>query len=103
MTMDELAERIADWGEERGITINGDPAGQCLKLVSEVGELCDNIAKRRYDRAKDDIGDCIVVLIMIAELIDSDAKECLEVAWDDIKDRTGYLNENGVFIKAGDV
>ena len=103
MTADDLAENIAEWGRQRGITINGDPQGQALKLVSEVGELCDNLAKRRYDRAKDDIGDCIVVLIMISELIDSDLQECLLTAWEDIKDRTGYLNQNGVFIKDGDV
>lgn len=102
MTLEELAENIAQWGYDRGITVNGDPAGQALKLVSEVGELCDNLAKRRYQAAKDDIGDCIVVLIMIAELIETDLKECVEVAWEDIKDRRGYFNGK-VFIKESDV
>ena len=103
MTLEELAMRIAQWGEDRGITVNGNPETQVLKLMSEMGELADNIAKGRHDRALDDIGDCIVVLIMIADLIDTDIKKCLQVAWNDIKDRKGYLNENGVFIKEGDV
>lgn len=103
MTIDDLVKNIEHWGEERGITINGNAQTQTLKLMSEMGELADNIAKGRYDRAKDDIGDCIVVLIMIADLIDTDIKECLEVAWNDIKDRRGYLNEQGVFVKEGDV
>ena len=103
MTLEQLAHSIADWGTQRGITINGKPETQTLKLMSEMGELADNIAKGRYEAAKDDIGDCIVVLIMIAELIDTDIKECLEVAYSDIKDRKGFLNEHGVFVKEGDV
>lgn len=103
MTLEELAQNIAQWGEDRGITINGNPETQTLKLMSEMGELADNIAKGRYEAAKDDIGDCIVVLIMIAELIDTDIRECLQVAWSDIKDRKGFLNEKGIFVKEGDV
>lgn len=103
MTLEELANNIALWGVTRKITINGNPQTQTLKLMSEMGELADNIAKGRYEAAKDDIGDCIVVLIMIAELIDTDIRECLQVAFDDIKDRKGYLNSAGVFIKEGDV
>lgn len=101
--VDELITKINDWGNARGIIRNGMPQTQTLKLVSEVGELCDNIAKRRYEAAKDDIGDCIVVLCMIAAQLDTSLGECMQVAWNDIKDRKGYLNENGVFVKEGDV
>ena len=101
MTLEELAENIAAWGEARGIITNGTAEAQCLKLGSEYGELCDNLAKGRYQAAKDDIGDMIVVLIMISEIIDTNLKECLLTAWDDIKDRKGYFNGK-VFIKEGD-
>jgi hypothetical protein len=30
-------------------------------------------------------------------------EECLAQAYDDIKDRKGYMNELGVFIKEGDM
>jgi len=103
MTLEELAQNIAQWGEDRGITTNSEnPMAQCLKLGSEFGELCDNIAKGRYEAAKDDIGDMIVVLIMIAEIMDTNVQECLLTAWEDIKDRKGYFNGK-VFIKEGDV
>ena len=102
MTVDEMIGLIHQWGEDRGITINGNAQTQCLKLGSEFGELCDNLAKGRHDAAKDDIGDMIVVLIMIASLIGTDIPECLQVAYNDIKDRKGYLNSDGVFIKEGD-
>lgn len=101
-TLEELLEAVMDWGQARGITINGNPQTQCLKLGSEYGELCDNIAKGRYEAAKDDIGDMLVVLLMITALIDTDISECLGVAFEDIKDRTGYLTKDGIFVKEGD-
>jgi uncharacterized protein YabN with tetrapyrrole methylase and pyrophosphatase domain len=102
MTLEELERKVYSWGVTRGILVNGKAETQTLKLTSELGELADNIAKGRYKEAKDDIGDMIVVLIMIADLIGTDITECLQVAYDDIKDRKGYLNEQGVFVKEGD-
>jgi hypothetical protein len=148
-------ELIKQWGKDRGITINGTHKGQWYKLVSEYGELCDNLAKGKD--IKDDIGDMFVVLVMISEIghVDLDKafdlaqsvsfrdmdthgivgaihldvgalrftptvgravdliasltalaglhgttlEECIEVAYADIKDRKGYLNADGVFIK----
>lgn len=103
LTLEELVERVIDWGHARGIIDNGNPLSQTLKLGSEFGELCDNIAKGRHEKAKDDIGDMIVVLCMIAAQIDTDLQECLSVAYSDIKDRGGYLNSDGIFIKEGDI
>ena len=146
---------IKQWGADRGITINGTHQGQWYKLVSEYGELCDNLAKGRDVR--DDIGDMFVVMVMICEIgkVDLDKAfeltqiqtrsgasvyelvgtlhidigsfrfgasvskaadliasltalagshgttldECIDVAYNDIKDRKGYLNADGVFIK----
>jgi hypothetical protein len=151
-------ELIKQWGADRGITTNGTHRGQWYKLVSEYGELCDNLAKGKDIR--DDIGDMFVVLVMICEIgkssienaanmatsvkyYDADVydlagwlmcdikeiqfqvstvcvvsaigllislaeahgttlDECIEIAYDDIKDRKGFLNTDGVFIK-GDV
>jgi NTP pyrophosphatase (non-canonical NTP hydrolase) len=74
---------------------------QFAKLVSEVGELGDNIAKQR--NVEDDIGDCLVVLNTLAVMFDTSLERCLEVAYDDIKDRKGHMNSEGIFIKEGDV
>jgi len=85
----------------RGIINNSTPLAQFAKLVSEVGELGDNIAKQR--NVEDDIGDCLVVLNTLAVMFDTSLERCLEVAYDDIKDRRGHMNSEGIFIKEGDV
>ena len=96
----ELQAKIEQWSEERGILANSKATTQCLKLMSELGELADNLAKNRDCR--DDIGDCFVVLVNIAKLVNSDIAECAKIAYNDIKDRKGFLNEEGTFIKSTD-
>ena len=94
-------DKFTQWGLDRGIIQNGNELAQGLKLVSEMGELADNLAKGRC--IKDDIGDCMVVLNMLANMTGVKLEDCLAQAWGDIKDRKGYMNEHGVFIKEGDV
>lgn len=97
-TLEELHKATLEWSHERGILTNGKLPTQGLKLISEVGELCDNIAKGKC--IKDDIGDCLVVLTNLANLFGTDLAECWAHAYEDIKDRTGFLNEHGNFIKS---
>lgn len=98
--MNFFETKVIEWASDRGIMANATPQQQMLKLVSEMGELSDNIAKGRD--VKDDIGDCLVVLSIIAAMKDTSLDECFLTAWKDIKHRKGYLNEHGVFIKEGD-
>ena len=102
-SLDELVTLIHKWGEDRNMYKNSTPQAQALKLVSEVGELCDNLAKGRYECAEDDIGDCFVVLVHIARMIHSDMGKCVDVAYRDIKDRKGHFSPQGIFVKEGDV
>ena len=97
---DDLIHMISLWSMNRGIINNSTPLAQFAKLVSEIGELGDNIAKQRD--TTDDIGDCLVVLNTLAIMNDTTLEECLKVAYDDIKDRKGHMNSHGVFIKEGD-
>ena len=97
---DELIRLISLWSMQRGIINNSTPLAQFAKLVSEIGELGDNIAKVRD--VTDDIGDCLVVLNTLAIMNDTTLEECLKVAYNDIKDRKGHMNTHGVFIKEGD-
>lgn len=97
----EYAAKFTQWATDRKIIQNGNLQTQTLKLVSEVGELADNIAKGRG--TKDDIGDCFVVLNNLVEMQSYTWQECLEQAWNDIKNRTGTMNEHGVFIKDDDI
>ncbi len=99
-TIGAYFDRFTQWGLDRGIIQNGNELAQGLKLVSELGELTDNLAKGRC--IKDDIGDCFVVLNMLAQMRGLKLDDCLGQAWGDIKDRKGFMNEHGVFIKEGD-
>lgn len=58
-------DQIAKWHHERNLIDGATDQGQFKKLMSEFGELSDNLAKGRC--IKDDIGDCGVVIINIAE------------------------------------
>ena len=99
--LEKLEELTIKWSEDRGIIKNSNSLTQFAKLISETGELADNIAKGR--NIEDDIGDCLVVLCNIAKMNNTNLTNCWNVAYADIKDRKGYLNENGTFIKEGDV
>jgi hypothetical protein len=95
--LERYVDLVTAWSQERGILTNGKIATQTLKLVSEIGELADNVAKG--NDVADDIGDCLVVLNNIAVMSGYSLEDCLKHAWNDIKDRKGYLNDKGVFIK----
>lgn len=98
--MNELIDKCSQWSIDRQIIQNGNKDTQFLKLVSEIGELADNIAKGRD--VYDDIGDCLVVLNNLALMHNTTLEQCLEHAYNDIKDRKGYMNAKGVFIKEND-
>lgn len=95
--MTEMA--VIRWSEARGIIQNSDSKTQMLKAVSEMGELADAITKRDRDGIVDGLGDVLVCLINVAAIEDLDLARCLESAYEQIKDRKGYLNAEGVFIK----
>lgn len=99
--MNELVEKIRHWANARDIISGSSPSAQTLKLVSEVGELADNVAKGRYTAAQDDIGDCLVVLTILCEQLGYTLEECLSHAYDEIKDRRGKMVD-GIFIKEDD-
>ncbi len=98
MDWEQLEGAIIRWGEEKGILASSDPKTQCLKCVSEIGELADNIAKGDQNAAQDDLGDVLVTLILLAKLTDLDLMECLTSAYEVIRRREGKM-VNGVFVK----
>ena len=95
----ELELDVLRWAEARQIIPNSSSQVQALKLVSEVGELCDALIKKDRDGVIDGIGDALVVLIILADMERLDLLSCLKSAYDEIKDRRGTLQANGVFIK----
>lgn len=98
--LNQLEKDVIQWAEDRGILANSDPKTQALKTVSEVGEMCDNIAKGRDCR--DDIGDIVVTLILQCALQGTTLTECLSLAYTEISKRKGRMI-NGVFVKEVDL
>lgn len=100
MNLNDTITNIHLWAEDRKITVNGTVHSQVLKLMSEVGELADNVNKG--NDVKDDIGDVFVTLLNVATLSGTTIEECASIAYEEIKDREGFLNKNGTFIKSTD-
>jgi len=96
----DLIRCISSWHCDRNLIHGSDDKTQCLKLGSEFGELCDDIAKGRDIR--DDLGDMLVVMINIMDRNEITFIECLERAYNDIKDRKGKMI-NGTFVKQEDL
>jgi len=87
------------WGEARGIVQNSTAYAQALKTKEELEELFDAIAKDDKAAIKDAYGDILVTLIMGCACADLDLVTCLEGAYNEIKDRKGFLNKDGIFVK----
>lgn len=100
MTFDDLITKCTIWSRDRKILEHGNTKTQFLKLTEEMGELAAHLARGKP--VKDDIGDMLVVLNNLAVMSGTTLKECLHVAYNDIKDRRGYMNTAGVFIKEAD-
>ena len=100
--MDKLLALISDWHFQRKITVNGNSSTQTIKLGEEYGELCAAIVRADKPEIQDALGDMFVVMVAIAELEDLYLEDCVESAYAEIKDRKGYLNKMGNFIKEED-
>jgi len=99
MSYQQLEMAVIQWGEARGIVQNSTTEAQAIKTQEELDELF--LAIEENDRAAlaDAYGDILVTLIMGCAIADLDLVSCLEGAYKEIKDRKGYLNKDGIFVK----
>jgi len=95
----DIETRVLMWGDARKITKNGTALGQAKKTVEEATELLDAVLTNKREEAIDAIGDVLVTLVMVGALLDVDVVQCFAHAYEQIKDRRGYLNEQGIFVK----
>jgi NTP pyrophosphatase (non-canonical NTP hydrolase) len=100
MSYADLEMKIVQWGEARGIVQNSTPLAQWRKTHEEVVELLQAIVINDREEMMDAYGDILVTLIMGCACADLNLVSCLEHAYAQIKDRKGYLNKDGIFIKA---
>lgn len=99
MSFAQTEMKVLKWAEARRIIPNATPVSQLMKLVSEVGELCDAEGKKKDADARDAVGDVLVCLVNYCALKDYDLTTCFEGAYEQIKHRTGTLMPDGTFVK----
>jgi uncharacterized protein YabN with tetrapyrrole methylase and pyrophosphatase domain len=99
MSWSEYELKVIRWSEARKIIPNSTPTAQLTKAYEEMEELKHAIETNDRAGIIDGLGDVLVCLINVSALADLDLTECLVAAYDEIKDRKGYLNTEGVFIK----
>lgn len=92
------ADRIRQWAHDRNLIEGSTVQAQFVKLIEEVGELAEAVAKGKDEQFMDSIGDAFVVLTILAAQKDLEIEECIAHAWDEIKDRKGRMVD-GVFIR----
>ena len=95
--MNELIGLVEQWAERKGIH-EGDGKTQTLKMMAEVGEFADELAKGNRDGMVEELGDVLVTIIVTAQQLGFDPEYALRVAYDKISKRKG-TTVNGVFIK----
>jgi NTP pyrophosphatase (non-canonical NTP hydrolase) len=91
--------KVIQWAEKRGIVQNSTPWAQAQKTQEELHELFEAILKNDREALADAYGDILVTLIVGCACADLDLVECFKGAYEEIKNRKGYLNADGVFVK----
>ena len=91
--------QVMQWSQAKGILKYGTPLGQATKTLEEAQELIDAINANDLPGIADAIGDVLVTLVNVAALTDLDVRKCFYDAYLQIKDRKGYMNEQGIFVK----
>ncbi len=112
----EVELDIIRWAEARQIIPNSTAKAQAQKTVEESGELLEAatalyvlretgvpkeapIYQKWLGKYKDAAGDVLVTLINGCALANVNLVECGYLAYDEIKDRKGYMNADGIFVK----
>jgi NTP pyrophosphatase (non-canonical NTP hydrolase) len=99
MSYADTEMKVVQWGEARGIVQNSTPYAQALKTKEELDELFEAISKGNRKEMADAYGDILVTLVMGCACADLDLVECFKGAYQEIKDRKGFLNKDGIFVK----
>ena len=99
MSYADIEMKVVQWGEARGIVQNSTPAAQAKKTLEELDELYAAIRDNNREEMIDAYGDILVTLILGCACADLDLVTCLKHAYEQIKDRKGFLNKEGIFVK----
>lgn len=99
MSFADVEMKTIQWGEARGIVQNSTPYAQAKKTQEELYELFEAIEDGDREAMADAYGDILVTLVMGCATADLDLVTCFQGAYNEIKDRKGFLNKEGIFVK----
>src|SRR5699024_5743492 len=101
MNLNKLTQKIEQWAIDRNLH-TAEPRSQMLKVVEELGEVAEGMAKNDRNKTIDGIGDLYVTIVLLAMQQDLDIRDCINVVYYEIKDRKGKVID-GVFVKKEDL
>lgn len=101
MDLNSLTSEIMQWAKDRDLH-TAEPSKQMLKVVEELGELAEGMAKDDYNKQVDGLGDVYVTLVILSMQLGHNFQSCISVALNEIKDRKGKMVD-GVFVKEEDL
>ena len=96
-----LTTCIKRWVKNREID-KAHPQAQFVKVVEEVGEIAEGLAKKDTQMLMDGIGDTYVTLVALCATLGLEIDECVYQAYKEIENRKGGMVD-GVFIKEEDL
>lgn len=96
--MNDLIEKVIQWGNDRNLIEGNTVERQFSKTFEEVLELKAAIEDDEEIEMIDAIGDITVTLILLSAIKGWSFEDCLQSAYDEIKNRKGKTVD-GVFIK----
>jgi NTP pyrophosphatase (non-canonical NTP hydrolase) len=94
----ETKKSVLSWAKELGLDNPNNHQAQLIKLMEEIGELCNAILKSKREAEEDAFGDIQVVLEILAKQRGIDLEKAYKDAYEVIKNRKGQM-VNGSFIK----
>jgi NTP pyrophosphatase (non-canonical NTP hydrolase) len=102
MRIEELENKIVRWATDKGLSHSSNRDRQVLKMVEEVGEVCEAMNKNQPEKVCGEIGDVAFTLVILAHQYSLTLIECLEMAWDKVSKREGETIR-GSYIKKEDL
>lgn len=79
------------------------PSIQALYLVASLGKMCGFLARGKNVEAFGTLQKNFDNIAHLAYCTGTDINESWNIAYNEIKDRQGFLNEDGIFIKQSDI
>ena len=102
MNLNDLQDSVTTWAHDRNIIEGTSSDKQFIKLVEEVGEIAECIAKDKPHELKLEIGDALVCLNNLCAQNGFTLNDAFLAAWIKIKDRKGKMVD-GFFVKEQDL